>query len=128
MTAGEGEMVRGGVVALAPPEIGVGFDLAGVPCRRVADAGEAAEILSERLQRASEGETGDPSPDEPLVYLLPSDFLAGLPEELRSRLRDRPLPLVVPFPAPEEARAAETAESYVAELLRRAIGYRVRLQ
>jgi hypothetical protein len=38
------------------------------------------------------------------------------------------LPVVVPFPAPSLQRPPGEAEAYVAELLRRAVGYRVRLR
>ena len=60
--------------------------------------------------------------------------LAGLtpieaqdPEEGGRRLAREPLPLVVPFPGPAWGPPREGAEAYIAELLRRAIGYRVRL-
>jgi hypothetical protein len=35
--------------------------------------------------------------------------------------------MVIPFPMPTWAAVSETPETYIAELLRRAIGYRVRL-
>jgi len=38
------------------------------------------------------------------------------------------LPILVPFPAPRRERPVGEAEAYVAELLRQAVGYRVRLR
>jgi iron(III) transport system ATP-binding protein len=47
--------------------------------------------------------------------------------ELQRRLSARPVPLVVPVPAPSWAEHA-AADQVIVELLRRAIGYQVRLR
>jgi vacuolar-type H+-ATPase subunit F/Vma7 len=60
------------------------------------------------------------------VVLIEEDLHAALPAPLRRELARRVLPLIVPFPAPRWAEMPE-AEAFVAELLRQAIGYRVRL-
>jgi hypothetical protein len=39
-----------------------------------------------------------------------------------------PLPMVIPFPAAAWAPGREAAEAYLVEILRQAIGYRVRLR
>ena len=45
----------------------------------------------------------------------------------RRALARRPLPMVVPFPIPRRALAAPAPDAFIAELLRQAIGYRVRI-
>lgn len=93
-----------------------GFALAGVRAVPAGDPQEAA-LAVERL-------VSDPG----LGVLLVEDALyRALPEDLRRRLERRALPVVVPFPG---ARVEErpSAEAELVELLRSAIGYRVRLR
>ena len=61
------------------------------------------------------------------VILTEEDFHAALPETEQRALSRRPVPIVVPFPPPRWAPAATAPEAFIAELLRRAVGYRVRL-
>jgi hypothetical protein len=61
------------------------------------------------------------------VVLVQEDFYAALPEGHRRTLSRRPLPMVVPFPAPSAALAGPAPDAFIAELLRQAIGYRVRI-
>jgi vacuolar-type H+-ATPase subunit F/Vma7 len=62
------------------------------------------------------------------VVLVEESFHDRLPEDVRRRLARNPLPIVVPFPGPAWEERPEAAESYIVELLRRVIGYRVRLR
>ncbi|HSH75044.1 MAG TPA: V-type ATP synthase subunit F [Longimicrobiales bacterium] len=103
-----------GVIGNAFAELG--FRLTGIRTQ-VADAPEAASGLLDGMVR--DGGWG--------VILIQEDLLPRpLPAE-----GQRPtsgLPIVIPFPGPAlEARPGE-AEAYVAELLRQAVGYRVRLR
>ncbi len=52
----------------------------------------------------------------------------SLSEEARRDLARRPLPMVVPFPGPSWVSTGVESDQYIVELLRRAIGYRVRLR
>lgn len=98
------------------PALSDGFALAGVACVPAADALEAAAVVA-RLAR--EGSIG--------VLLVEDALYRALPEALRDDLERRPLPVVVPFPGPvREGRPS--AEEELVELLRGAIGYRVRLR
>lgn len=62
------------------------------------------------------------------VLLVEQGLLEGLADAERQALMRRPTPVVVPFPGPAWGERASPAEGYVLELLRRAIGYRVRLR
>ena len=106
-----------GVVRLiATGPVAAGLGLAGLPVVEVTDAATGAVRLAEWLDQPEVG-----------VILVEERVHAGLPEELRTRMAQQAIPLVVPFPGPVWVARREAAEAYVVELLRRAIGYRVKL-
>lgn len=108
--------MRDSVRVLCRPAVAAGFRLAGL---RPETAGEPAEGAL-RL----EGMLGDPDTG---VLLVEEDFHSALPESARRALARQPLPIIVSFPLPTWAAPAASPEAFIAELLRRAIGYRVRL-
>lgn len=101
---------------IAAPDAARGFELAGLTTAIATDGDTARALLEDFLRQQDVG-----------VVLVDDRFYAALPDELRAELARRPLPLVVPFPRPRWGEALEAAEAYVVELLRRAIGYRVKL-
>jgi vacuolar-type H+-ATPase subunit F/Vma7 len=102
------------VRVLCRPTLAPGFELAGLAVTRAADGVAAASALK-RL--AAESEVG--------MVLVDDGLYAQLPGELKSRLDRQALPIVAPFPSPAWDEKGE-AEAYVLEILRQAIGYRVR--
>ena len=101
---------------LCRPEVAAGFELAGLAPVRAGSDEEAAD-RAEQLR-------ADPTP---AVLLVQASLWEALPDRLRSGLEAAPLPMIVPFPDPSwEERP--TGEAYLVELLRRSIGYRVRLR
>jgi vacuolar-type H+-ATPase subunit F/Vma7 len=104
------------VRVVCSPALAPGFRLTGLPVREVVTAGDAAREL-ESLRR---------DPDAGVV-MVEQDLYDALSEESRTSLERQASPVVVPFPGPAWARVEE-AEAYVVRLLRRAIGYRVRLR
>jgi len=104
--------MRATVRVICRPELAAGFGLAGVDALAAATPGEAAAHIS-RITRASPNH----------VLLVQQDLLAD-----GSNVPGRQdMPLVVPFPGPDRTNP-EDAEATIVEILRRAIGYRVRLQ
>ena len=105
------------VRALATPAVAAGLRLAGIPAASLPAGVEPREPL---LALADDPDVA--------VLLVEAPVLDAVPEVDRRALERRAAPILVSFPAPawEDARAG--AESFVLELLRRAIGYRVRLQ
>jgi vacuolar-type H+-ATPase subunit F/Vma7 len=93
-----------------------GFRLAGLDPHPVASPSEATEVLREMMDDDRFG-----------VVLVQEDLVPeGAPTPTR---KDRPgLPLLVLFPPPRVERAEDEALAYVTELLRSAVGYRVRLR
>jgi vacuolar-type H+-ATPase subunit F/Vma7 len=104
------------VRVLCRPAIAAGFRLAGFTPDEAENAAEGARRLAALIEQPDAG-----------VVLVQQDFYAALPEADRRGLARRPLPLVVPFPAPSWAPPLEGPEAFITELLRQAIGYRVRL-
>ncbi len=104
-----------GVRVLCRPDIAPGFALAGLSVDAVDPTGDVAGLLATLLARTDLG-----------VLLLEDRLYRALPEEARRRADRSAAPVVVPFPSPAW-EAVPPAEQYVVELLRRAIGYRVRL-
>lgn len=104
---------RVGVVC--DPFVALGFRLAGLSPSVATEAEAARRHLDDMIGDERWG-----------VILIQEDLvpdLAGAQQRSRAAL-----PLLIPFPGPELERAPGEAEAYVAELLRRAIGYRVRLR
>lgn len=96
------------------PEIAAGFELAGIAVTRVADASAATETMRRLSADAGVG-----------MVLLEDTLYRALPHDLTNRLDRQALPVVAPFPSPSWDVQSE-AEAYVLEMLRQAIGYRVR--
>jgi vacuolar-type H+-ATPase subunit F/Vma7 len=101
---------------LCRPAIAAGFRLAGLTPLEADDAEEGSRKLTALVDA---GEVG--------VVLVEESFYAALPAITRARLARRAIPIVVPFPGPSWVAPREGAEAFIAELLRQAIGYRVRL-
>lgn len=103
-------------VVLCTPAVAPGFALAGVPVARAAGPEEAASRLRELRSRPGLG------------LVLVEDVLYEILQEDEALERARAaLPAVVPFPGPVWVERPP-AETYVVELLHRAVGYRVRLR
>ena len=104
------------VAVVADATVSLGFRLAGLR-PRVVDSREAAETLLAEMAR--EPEWG--------VILVQEDLVPDAVPVPAGR-SDGGLPILVPFPGPSRVRPPDEAEAYVAELLRQAVGYRVRLR
>jgi vacuolar-type H+-ATPase subunit F/Vma7 len=105
------------VRVVSPPEVAAGFALAGLHTSSAGTPAEGNECVKELLGRSDVG-----------VILLEDRLHAALSNDIRRELSRRPLPIVVPFPGPSWVARAEGPDSYIIELLRQAIGYRVRLR
>lgn len=98
------------------PGAGLGFRLAGVPVEELAEAG-----ASDRLAALLE---------EPGLGLLAIDevLVGRVPQVVLERVGRRGVPIVLPFTLPARWEEGMAGEEYVAALIRRAIGYHIKLQ
>ncbi|NLG66206.1 MAG: hypothetical protein GX536_00670 [Actinobacteria bacterium] len=106
-----------GVTVICRLEVSTGFALAGWPTHEVATDIEAGQRL---LELAAHADTG--------VVLMQDDLYEAMSPEVLRMLAKRPLPMVVPFPGPVWDESLRGPEGYIVEMLRQAIGYRVRLR
>jgi len=98
------------------PAIRDGFSLAGVNAIPAVDPVEAGAVLNALVEQADVG-----------VLLVEDALYRGLSDSLRENLERRSLPVVIPFPGPRRDERP-SAEAGLVELLRRAIGYRLRVR
>lgn len=104
------------LVVIASPGLSAGFALAGVPVFEARDGADAAEQIEQLVDDQSAG-----------VVVIDEPLYRDIPEEIRRDLDRSALPVVIPVPGPDWTKEA-TAHEYIVEILRRAIGYRVKLQ
>lgn len=109
--------MTGRVTALGRAGLAQGLGLAGLPVREVRDVGAGLEELAALVAAES-----------PLVLLVEDDVLAAAPPALARRIASQPMPIVLPVPGPAGELRRGAAEEEILEILRQAIGYRVRLR
>jgi vacuolar-type H+-ATPase subunit F/Vma7 len=109
--------VKGSVHLVATPEVGLGFHLAGL---KPVEAATPAECAHRLVELASQPDCG--------IVLVEDRLYDGVAPETRRLLGDRQFPLIVTFPGPVMVPGEAAFEERIAELLRQAIGYRVRLR
>lgn len=95
---------------------GLGFRLAGAPVEEIGE-GEAAERLKALVADPSLG-----------VLAIEETLLERVPEALLQRIGREGLPVLLPFAIPKAWEEVGRGEQYVATLIRRAIGYHVKIQ
>jgi vacuolar-type H+-ATPase subunit F/Vma7 len=105
------------VRAVATPALAAGLRLAGLPADEVENPVAAADAVTALVEAPDLG-----------ILLVEQPLFDAFPVVLRRALENRAIPIVVPVPRATWGAASDRAESYILELLRRAIGYRVRLQ
>jgi len=98
-------------------EVAAGFALAGLTTVEVSDPEEGMRRVRELAATPDVG-----------VVLVQEDVYAGFSEEARRDLGRRLLPMVVAFPEPSWKPGLTAPEVYIVDILRRAIGYSVRLR
>lgn len=101
------------IVFLTPPDARYGFSLTGVE-QQVLQPSEATEAMLKA--------TGDPTAG---AVVIDERLIDAATRQLLPQLERGWTGIAVVLPAPEKAAGA--AEDYAAQLIRRAIGYQVRL-
>jgi V/A-type H+-transporting ATPase subunit F len=101
-------------VAVRPGD-GLGFRLAGATVEEVPPGGEAAAFR--RL-------VSDPRAG---VLAVEEELLRAVPDRALRRAREAGLPVILPFALPRRWGEEGRGRAYVAALIRRAVGYAVKL-
>jgi len=102
------------LAVITEPALAPGFRLAGVEVHTAYSAAEAEQLLRVLID---EGEAG--------VIAVHAPYLATLDERTRRRLEARATPVVVGLPTGLAVTAEEPRSRHLAELIRRAIGFRI---
>ncbi|HEX9051817.1 MAG TPA: V-type ATP synthase subunit F [Anaeromyxobacter sp.] len=110
-----GDAARLSLAVAVRPGDGLGFRLAGATVEEVPPGGEAAAFR--RL--VSDPHVGVLAVEEALLQAVPARVLR--------RVRERGLPVILPFALPRRLGEEGRGRAYVAALVRRAIGYGVKL-
>ena len=105
------------VHAICRREAALGLGLAGLAPIEVATADEAAVALAGLAHEPARGG----------VVLVEAALYDALPPALRRQLRKDGAPILVSFPGPAALPAGTAPEQELLDVLRRAVGYRVRL-
>ncbi len=109
-------MTKGRLAVITTPQSSAGFVLAGVSVFPETDGTSAARRIELLM---SEPEAG--------VVMIEEALYRELPDDLKRVISHQAIPVVIPIPGPSWG-AESTAHDYIVNILRRAIGYRVRLQ
>ena len=104
------------LVVIASRGLSAGFALAGVPVFEARSGTDAAVQIEGLAESEDAG-----------IVLIDELLYGDIPEEIRRSLQRSAHPVVIPVPGPDWTSEA-TAHEYIVEILRRAIGYRVKLQ
>jgi V/A-type H+/Na+-transporting ATPase subunit F len=102
------------ITFITPPDVKYGFSLSGVSQHAV-EANEAEETLQKMM---SDSEIG--------LIIIEERLIAGMTEERLRELEQAWRGILLVLPSPEKPPAE--IEDYAAHLIRRAIGYHVRLK
>ena len=112
---GAGEAGTLGLVVAVRPGDALGFRLAGASVVEVA-AGEENAALRRIVADARTG-----------VLAVEEEVLRATPSRVLRRARERGVPVVLPFALPRRWGEEGRGRAYVAALIRRAVGYAVKL-
>lgn len=105
------------VRAICTRPTALGFALSGIAPIEAANGAEAARALDVLARTPARGG----------VVFIESALYDALPPATRRQIRREGLPILMPFPSPSAAGGVPP-EQELLEVLRRAVGYRVRLR
>jgi vacuolar-type H+-ATPase subunit F/Vma7 len=107
------------VVCVMSRELSLGFSLTGVEVFPVEDPARALQAVQEFVAGREAG-----------LIVIEERLLEGMADRDREELLDSSVPLVVPLPGELAWRDVEELppDDYVAELIRRAVGYQLNVQ
>ncbi|MBI3752704.1 MAG: V-type ATP synthase subunit F [Deltaproteobacteria bacterium] len=105
------------LLVITYPGASLGFRLAGVDVHEMKEGEDITPMLNDIIKT---GEYG--------LLAVEEKFLAKVDEGILKRIRKTGIPVIVPIDTPKSWRGEEEMESYIARLIRRAIGYQVKIK
>jgi vacuolar-type H+-ATPase subunit F/Vma7 len=107
----------GRIVAILDEETALGFRLSGVEVRKA----DSESGLRERIEAVL-------NEKDVRIVIVDEEMFRGLPEKLERRLENSTAPLFLPIPTIKVWRGEVRPEEYAARLIRRAIGYQIKIR
>lgn len=104
--------------AICRPQTALGIALSGIAPIEAATGAQAAAALAELARTPGRGG----------VVLIEAELYDALPGATLRQIRRDGVPILQPFPGPAPLAAGVAPEQELLDVLRRAIGYRVRLK
>jgi len=101
------------IAVITQPGPAAGFALAGVDTYAATTAAEAKKFLLTLMRDADLG-----------VVAIDAGYLNALDQGTRKRVSESPMPVVVALPSGVPTAAGERSSEQIAEMIRRAIGFR----
>lgn len=105
------------LVVVTDPESAHGFRLAGVDVVEVVDAQEARGQIISLINDDDSG-----------IVAVNEDFIAAIDDRTREKIEKIYRPVVVPIPSKKKIEVAEERREYLARLIRRAVGFDIKLR
>lgn len=105
------------IVAAISPETAIGFKLAGVEVIEVKDSGVLVDFLSDSSKSVDIG-----------ILITEERLLDKIPKDIVRRIKKRGVPVIVPIHIPDRWQKVERAEDYISNLIKSAIGYRLKIK
>ena len=102
------------LAVICPEKLAKGFELTGVDVFTSDSKERTADLLFQTIEAKKVG-----------LVILPQEHFEGFEERRRKQVEELDVPLIVPVPMIRENEMK--AEEYVSQLVRRAIGYQVKI-
>ena len=103
------------VTAIIPRGQGIGFALAGVQIREVANISDAHRVLAVEMDDEHNG-----------IILIDELFTTELPPKLQKRVDESAIPLVMGIPVITKWEYVQKSEDIIGDIIHRAVGYRIK--
>jgi len=102
------------VAVISQPALAAGFALVGVDAYPVTSAAEAKKLLTALMRESDVG-----------IVAVDAGYFAAFDEVTRRSARESHRPVIVALPSGVPTAAGERPSEQIAEIIRRAIGFRI---
>lgn len=106
-----------GFLVITGPGASLGFRCAGLDTM---EAGEGEDLPTRLAALSDEGKYG--------LIAVEDRLMTGVPEAVTRRIKKKGVPILVPINIPERWGEVEYGESPVVRLIRKAIGYQIKIK
>ena len=105
------------LLVITYPDMALGFRMAGADVIEIERGRESPGVLERVIE---EGRYG--------LIAVEEELLDRIPEELERRIRKKGRPVLIPIRSPQGWSKEKAKEPYVAKILRRTIGYHIKIK